>query len=91
MHATPELLYFRFFSYAFKDVETKWSTTWKERDSRGEYKQTKFDPNAGAEEKFYCLAQFPYPSGKLHMGHARVYFITDTITRFERLRGNKLI
>ena len=42
------------------------------------------------EEKFYCLAMFPYPSGCLHMGHVRVYTISDTIACFHRMRGKKV-
>jgi leucyl-tRNA synthetase len=69
--------------YDFRAVELKIQEKWARENPLG-------DPLGHRErskEKFYCLSQFPYPSGNLHMGHARVYFISDVIARFEKMRG----
>lgn len=65
--------------YNFKAVESKWQEVWA----------TQHKSRSG--NKFYCLSMFPYPSGNLHIGHVRVYSISDTLSRFEHLCGKEVL
>ncbi|MGB9903249.1 MAG: class I tRNA ligase family protein, partial [Desulfotomaculales bacterium] len=66
--------------YNFKKIEEKWRRRWEEQDL-----YAVGDP--GGRPRFYCLEMFPYPSGKLHMGHVRNYSIGDVLARFKTMQG----
>jgi leucyl-tRNA synthetase len=66
--------------YPFHDIEAKWQRTWEERE---QFRVTE----DRTRPKFYCLEMFPYPSGRIHMGHVRVYAIGDLLARYKWMRG----
>ncbi len=70
--------------YNFKKIESKWQKFWEKNKSfKSEIDKKK--------KKFYCLEMFPYPSGKIHMGHVRNYTIGDVLSRFKTMQGYNVL
>lgn len=65
-------------------IEAKAQAHWQEN------KVFEVEPDSN-KEKFYCLCMFPYPSGRLHMGHVRNYTIGDVVSRFQRMQGKNVL
>jgi len=71
-------------SYNPQEIEQSVQQAWEQQDA---FKAIEDDQR----EKFYCLSMFPYPSGRLHMGHVRNYTIGDVISRYQRMQGKNVL
>ncbi|HFL3589908.1 TPA: leucine--tRNA ligase [Clostridioides difficile] len=71
--------------YNFKEVESKWQKIWKDNN------QYKMDTAQTEKPNYYTLEMFPYPSGKIHMGHVRNYSIGDVVARFKKMEGYNVL
>src|SRR4030043_312980 len=70
--------------YRPHEIETKWQRVWQSRRTF----EVSTDPS---RPKYYLLEMFPYPSGRIHMGHVRNYSIGDVMARYRRMRGYNVL
>src|SRR5438309_7296118 len=70
--------------YNAREAEARWQKVW---DERGIFATRNDDPR----QKYYVLEMFPYPSGRIHMGHVRNYTMGDVIARYRRMQGHEVL
>ncbi len=70
--------------YSARAIEAKWQAIWDQRESFAAHE-------APGREKYYVLEMFPYPSGRIHMGHLRNYTMGDLVARYKRARGYNVL
>ncbi|MGH2394441.1 MAG: class I tRNA ligase family protein, partial [Candidatus Limnocylindria bacterium] len=70
--------------YPFQETEARWQRIWEERGTFA----ARLEPG---RPKYYVLEMFPYPSGRIHMGHVRNYTLGDVVARFKRAQGYSVL